>query len=452
MLSPERRTEAGLPWTSLNLTRLAWLTPVVAIGIAVRKPTQDNSYLWHVAAGSRQIELGHVLTADPFTFTGVGMPWRTQSWLLELGYGWLERFGPLASANVVVVLAAIVLLTSIGLRVFSGRGLLGPLAVLWILWLSVGYFTARPVFASLALFALLTLVTTRGALHWTIPLILWVWAAVHGGWIVGLGYLALQALRLRQKRLAVAVLAGAAMATVTAHGWAIWEILLRFAQAGENLDLIQEWLPPDLLSVPFVPYLVAILALVALSVTEKIQQDDLWVVLPFLAFSFTANRAVPLAGIALVSFIFPRNSSRLGSAPLARPFAIATILVVLFLPVVVPTGFKNFEETFPVEAERALRNVPTFHDDSTGGYLIYMEFPFVFVDDRAEFFGDLYSDFIEAREGKPAWEALFRRYAVSQVLLPVEATLVYVLEEQGWTRIYSDGRFVILADPAEMSR
>ena len=41
-------------------------------------------------AGELQLEIGRVLTTDPFSFTAGGEAWRTQSWLAELGYAWLE--------------------------------------------------------------------------------------------------------------------------------------------------------------------------------------------------------------------------------------------------------------------------------------------------------------------------------------------------------------------------
>ncbi|MGA7270083.1 MAG: hypothetical protein WB239_03320, partial [Acidimicrobiia bacterium] len=107
-------TGEGRRLPQLNLIRLAWLAPVTAILIALRRPTQDNSYLWHIQAGLRQIDLGSVLTRDPFSFTAAGRPWRTQSWLIELVYGWFERIRPLASADVVVGAAALILLGAVG--------------------------------------------------------------------------------------------------------------------------------------------------------------------------------------------------------------------------------------------------------------------------------------------------------------------------------------------------
>ncbi len=420
------------------------MVPITAIGIALRKPTQDNSYLWHVEAGLRQIDLGSVLTSDPFTFTAFGSPWRTQSWLVELGYGWFESIGPLASAGVVVGLSSLVLLLSVGLRVAPGRRILGPLAVVWVMWQTLGYFTARPVFLSLALFALLTLMADRRKLRWTIPLLFWVWASSHGGFVVGLGYLVLQALRHRRRSYVVDAVAGAATATLTAHGWAVWEILVQFGGSSDNLELIREWLHPNFISLPLWPFLAGIVALIALGSVGKVDRNDLWIILPFVVFAFTANRAVPLAAIAIVPFVFPPTMSTLGTTPLARPAAWGAMLLIVGLAWLAPVDVDTFEKEFPVEASAHLAEVPTFHNDSTGGYLIYEGFPYVFVDDRAELFGDTYRRFIEAIGARPGWESLFEEYGVEQVLLPVEDTLVEVLRSEGWKPTYEDREFVVL--------
>ena len=72
--------------------RHVWLlAPFVALVAPLSRPISDNSFLWHVRAGTVQLDLGEVLRADPFSYTSGGEPWRTQSWLAELGYGWLER-------------------------------------------------------------------------------------------------------------------------------------------------------------------------------------------------------------------------------------------------------------------------------------------------------------------------------------------------------------------------
>lgn len=435
----------GRHWSpAFSLTWIVFLLPITAILFALRKPIRDNSYLWHVAAGTHQIGLGSVATADPFTFTVSGEPWRTQSWLMELAYGWFERFSPLASAHWTVAVSAIILLLSVGLRVSSGRRLLGALGVLWVMWLTFGYFTPRPVFPSLALFALVALVVSRARLRWILPLLFWLWASIHGGFVVGLGFLVLECLRRKEYRYLVDAGLAMLVSMFTAHGWGVWQTLVDFARSGENLDLISEWRPPDLISPALAPFLVGLVMLVALGILQRIRKEDLWVIAPFLVFSFSANRAIPLAAIALVPFVFPPNSLRLGNAPLARPAFVAAIAAIVVLPLLLPTGNQEFNDLFPVEAAKQLDNAPTFHNDSIGGYLIYAGFPYVFVDDRAELFGDLYLRFIDAVSARPGWEELFEEFGVDQVLLPNDATLAYWLEREGWRVRFRDPSFVIL--------
>ena len=346
--------------------------------------------------------------------------------------------------------AAIVLLSAIGMRVYPGRRLMGPIGVLWVMWLTLGYFTARPVFPSLALFALLTLVADRVRLRWAIPLIFWVWASVHGGFIVGIGYLVLQTLRLRDRRYALDALAGCVAASFTAHGWGVWGILASFAGSSSNLQLISEWRAPDFISLPLFPFLLGLVALIVMGAYGKLVKRDLWIVVPFVVFAFTANRAVPLAAIAIAPFVFPKNEFPLGLRELARPAAWAAGAVILFIGVVVPINHEVFAQTFPVEAAKHLEDVPTFHTDGTGGYLIYAGFDEVFVDDRAELFGPLYRRFVEAMSAHPGWEDLFQEYDLRQALLPNNNSLLSVLIAEGWTVRYKDDNFTLLEAPAPL--
>lgn len=75
----------------LRIAHLRLLIPFVVIAWRATLPIGDNSFLWHVRAGTLQLETGEVLRSDPFSFTAFGEAWRTQSWLLEIAYGWLEN-------------------------------------------------------------------------------------------------------------------------------------------------------------------------------------------------------------------------------------------------------------------------------------------------------------------------------------------------------------------------
>ena len=91
--------------------------PFEAAIIAARLPVRDNSYLWHVRSGTVQSGRAAVLTADPFSFTAQGRPWRTQSWLADLLYDWGDRLWALDFVVPLILLGSILLVACVALRV-----------------------------------------------------------------------------------------------------------------------------------------------------------------------------------------------------------------------------------------------------------------------------------------------------------------------------------------------
>ena len=69
-----------------------------------------------------------------------------------------------------------------------------------------------------------------------------------------------------------------------------------------------------------------------------------------------------------------------------------------------------------------------WHDDATGGYLIYVNRLPVFIDDRAEMFGaEFFEEFVNTRRGTPTWRSAFDRYGIEQALVASDAGLAQVL-------------------------
>lgn len=443
------------PSRSLRVGHVGLAVPFAAAIIAARLPVRDNSYLWHVRAGTVQIDQNSVLTTDPFSFTAGGQSWRTQSWLADSLYGWGDRLWGLDLVAPLVLMGAVLLVAAIAIRAFRAVGtpLLGALGTVWILWLTIGYFTPRPVLPSLALFGLFLLAADREKLRWALPLLMWTWASVHGGFVVGLGYLVLDGLRRRDRTRVWDTAAATVVTLFTAHGWGVWETILRFARSSEALDLIVEWLPPDFTSVEHFPFALGVLALLFGAIKERIQPRDLWVIGPFLLFAFTANRAVPLSSLVLAPFFLQSQPSRPRAA---RPRAttlesrLNAILLgaVLVIPLVVPLPGGLDRELFGVDAISHLAPGRAFHDDAVGGYLIYAEWPEreVYIDDRAELYGDVFVDFVRIRAGQGRWEVVFDRFQIRQALLKVDDPLARILAAGGWTERFRDERFVILAE------
>jgi hypothetical protein len=353
----------------------------------------------------------------------------------------------------------LVLVSAIALRVYRaiGKPLPAAIGVGWIVWLVIGYFTPRPVLFSLALLATLLLLADDNRLRWAIPLTLWIWSAVHGGFIVGLGFLVLDGLRRKDHRRMVDLAVGTGVTLVTAHGWGTWQIVMEFLGKGEALDLIVEWLTPNLISIELFPFALGIVALLIGAVRGRMKIEDLWVVIPFLLFAFTANRSVPISGLVLGPFFVSGLSSwRLAgdqATPRQSVLNLAALGVLAAIPWLAPISGGLDKEMFAVEALQHVQPGRLFHDDAVGGYLIYAQWPKreVYIDDRAELYGTLFEEFVKARGGEAVWRVVFQRYDLKQALLKSDDALLETLRAEGWIETYKNEDFTLISAPPPIS-
>lgn len=457
-MSQTRSSRAGL--ARLRTTHLFLLLPWIAVVVAARQPIRDNSFLWHVRAGTLQLDAGEVLRTDPFSFTFGGSPWRTQSWLVDLLYGVLERqFGHglawvswmnIAVFGLTLLIAALVLWR-------STRSVPATAAVLFLLgWLIVPYVNPRPVaFSYLLLVALMATLELRW--RWAVPLLIWIWAALHGSFVLGIGLVVLEALRLRDRNWVRPIVLSALAASLTAHGLALWQVLARFSQSREALDLITEWQPPNLTNIATLPYAVFILLVLVGATRGVITPRDLWVVAPFLLFGLTSGRAVIVGALVISPFVVralldlapgPGRSERTDGPPPLVVMLVGAAIVVL--PFFLSARAEILDESrFPVAAAEFLAPVPTFHTDVDGGYLIYARWPEqpIFTDDRAELFGgEFFRAFVDARGAVPGWDDVFAQWEIEQVLLRTDDPLAGVLEARSdWSTVHRDTDHVVFA-------
>jgi hypothetical protein len=428
---------------------------MIAAVIAGRIPVRDNSYLWHVRAGTLQIDLGRVLTEDPFSFTAAGRAWRTQSWLADLLYGWLDRRWGLEVVTPIVVFGALLIVGAIAIRTY--RVLRSPFAAAlgttWVMWLLIGYFTPRPVVFSLGFFAVMLAIADEERLRWALPGWVWLWASIHGGFVVGIGYLVLDGLRRRDRRRIVDVAAVIVFTLFSAHGLGTWQTVLQFLGNTKALDLIVEWLTPNLISIELFPFLLGIIAILVGAIRGRVKMADLWVIVPFLAFAFTANRSVPLSALVLapwfVSSLMPLGKKATSPTRLQGVVNAVILATVIILPWAIPIKGGLDDELFGVEAVERLGPGRAFHDDGVGGYIIYSKWPdrLVYIDDRAELYEEDFIEFAKARDANEVWREVFARYDIGQALLKHEDPLTQVLLAEKWEPVFEDDRFVVLVAP-----
>jgi hypothetical protein len=433
-----------------SLAHLVLLVPFVALVIDAWAPIRDNSFLWHVRAGELQTTAGEVLVADPFSFTMLGERWLTQSWLAELLYAWGESNWGLGFVPPMMLLLSSVTFLAIGLVAYRRSRSEWSTAIIVALTtlLMISFLVPRPVLFSFALFALVVLAWDRPATRWAVPLLFWIWASVHGSFAIGLAYVGLTIIvESDWKALPTAIVAGLST-FLTAHGLGVLEFLLDFSEAGPALALLSEWRRPELTSVVFAPFLIGVGLIVIGAGRRKVTPRHLVILVPFLLLALSATRAVPPSWIALVPLM---GTALVGLAVGARqrfsmPAAAVFALVVVITPWFIISDGSIDEERFPVAASEELADVPTFHDDRSGGYLIWAQGPerLIYIDDRAELYGERMTEFVEVRDLERDWEPVFQRDGLEQVLLSTDEELVDELEMAGWSRTYEDDLFVVL--------
>ncbi len=440
----------------LSVRHLFVLVPILGVVVAAARAISDNSFLWHVRAGTIQLDTGQVLRADPFSFTAGGEAWRTQSWIADLGYGLLERWtGDLSWVWPLVAITMTATLALVGVAVYrEAHNLVATAGVLFFVgWLVLRTLVPRPVVFSHMLLAALILALAHPRLRWTIPLLMWVWAGVHGSFVIGLGLIVLEALRTGRKQLWGTLGLSVVAVSLTAHGLALWLVLVEFAQNRGALDLIQEWAPPDLTDPGAAPYALLVGALLLGAARSRIEPGDLVVVVPFLLFGLTSYRALIPATLVLAPWA--ARSIRLAPGRRrAEPGLVNSAIALTLVVVAVWLGASRAEsapddELFPVAALGAVSAGNVFHGDAVGGYLIYAAWPdrLVYTDDRAELYGEQrFQEFVDTRAGRPGWEDVFARYDINQALLSSTDTgLEAVLAASGWSERYRDDEFVVLA-------
>lgn len=437
----------------LTLWHVVATLPWIVAVLVARSSIGDNSFLWHVTAGRLQNDARSVLTEDPFSILTMGDAWRTQSWLADIFYSWAHELAGLAFVPWLRFGGALVLflvVVATAWRVSASLPATAAMAFIVAL-LAVPYLNPRPVLVSYVLLSLVVLAEREAGLRWALPPLFFVWASLHGSWVIGAGYLALKVLERREYyRIRSEAPLIALAAFVTAHGWGVIDYLVAFAGSSDALSLITEWGVPDLLSVARLPFTLALLVLLLGGAQGGISTRQMVFTIPLVLFGFSSNRSVLPALLMLVPVLVLGLRSLLGRR-FERPLlGVRVILVaVAILPILLPVEGGLDRNRFPADLIEQVRGQRVFHGDVVGGYLIYAHWPEtdVLIDDRAELFGDELRRFVDVRGGKPGWSDYFDEYDFRAAIIQKDTPLVELLERSGWVASSSgeeESRWVLL--------
>lgn len=454
-------------------------TVAIAVGgwIIQLGPLIDNSFLWHLKTGHWILDHGFP-RHDPFSFTAPGEPWVLQSWLAEVIYAGTDRLaGPegIRLLRGLLGMAIAVLAYRLALRLSRHTARAAFIAAASVA-ASMPFWSSRPlVFGILALLLLVWVVEVPDSGFGsrpmpTIPIIMWLWANLHGTFALGFVYLALHLGGRwldghppnagRERRLGTAALVGFALCFANPYGAPLVTFPVRLLSRGDVLRQVVEWSSPDFRSVfgiLFGIWLAALLA-VLLPARRRLTRRDTLIVVVFVLLALWAQRNIALAAFTGMP-VLARHSAAAELRDRARVLNYALIAALVALGAKATTTLLakpdfDLAPHYPVPAMRAVENRGLLGrrlatTDYWGAYLIHAYWPRqrVFLDDRYDMYPSaMFDDYYELLVAKPTWQGVLDRWRIDVVVWPTDTALTQLLTvSPGWSRVYRDQQATVFA-------
>jgi hypothetical protein len=447
----------------------------------------------HIAIGEYILESGSIPTSDIFSHTMEGQPLVPHEWLSQTLFALSHRMAGLNGVAwlTALVLAAVYAILTAGLRKIGVSALISLAAGLTaalVGWLQT---LTRPYIFTLLFFTVFLVILEmyrrdrRWRLLLLLPLIMIVWANMHGAFISGLVLVGLYALgaALEKKPRDVLVFLGLLLSL-----WMVsWLNPIGRPLAAHSFGYLQEqflvtvtleYQSPDFHSVSTWPFLLISLAALAFGWRSKRRMawTSLVLLVSWTALSLYSARNIPLYGqVAIFLLAWEASQWVAETWPSVNVFLWRTDgasqrswgwmwagLWILLLVGLQAVGFEldawrmgnSFDpQVLPVEAvdflEESSPEGRVFNDFTWGGYLLYRLWPEnqVFIDGQTDFYGeDLTRDYLTVVNASPGWEEILERNDVGWIIVRPRRPISRWLEQSaGWEQIYRDGTAVVWA-------
>ncbi|HEY0603020.1 MAG TPA: hypothetical protein VGD58_08920 [Herpetosiphonaceae bacterium] len=486
-------TQQSSGWPSIDQIWVLALVALIALKVQLT-PVMPNDFWWHMATGRIIAQTGSVPRADQFSYTQSNQAYYNQPWLAQLlMYGGYELGGAalLVFVQTLLLGGSFALLYAIcrregaGVRVAVMCTLLGALVAMDNWQIRPQTYAVPLCIATLGV--LLAWRRSGTAPLWALPLIMLIWANLHGTFtlllaLCGMIWLGAIGERLwfggnrswRELRTLTLWSVVALLATLAnPRGIGIWGYVAGLLTNRSVGDLVTEWASPfRVIAEPMTWIFFAVFAgVLAILVWRRryVRLTDLLVLLPFSALAFQSVRNILWLGIvaapicARLLSAAPRPATqRTGGVVLMNRLIAALLALMVFatLPwwksaLDLPPAVGNLisVET-PVAAtdelrSRGLHPQRLFHELGFGSYLIWSAQDLrVFIDPRIELYPyEQWRDYIVLGQGKEI-DALAQKYGFDGWLLDPQrqAGLVAALDRHpGWQRVFTADRAVYFA-------
>lgn len=455
---------------------------------------QDPDFWWHLRIGRWMVENGRLPSHDLFTFTVPDHVWTDHEYLTEMlmwmVYAATGTFGLSVAFGVITWSGFWILYRQVRRRPFVIVGL----------GLALAAIAGAPIWGPRA--QMITFALTCLELYWLdaylsgrsraltfFPLVVILWANLHGGWVIAFAWLGAALLaeligwawdpsnpahRAHVRFLAIITAASLVAVVATPHGFSLY--LYPFLTVGSVAQekLIVEWFSPDFHQVYLRPFEAMVFVLIAGFALRRPRLYDFLLAALALAFALQSVRNVALfvavatpVIINTYSEYWKEVSGARGWKPVLPPrpvFAVVTAVALLLITgaTVLHIGAETSSakqhsldaSSYPIGAADWLAAHPDvgtrmYNQYGWGGYLAYRFYPEpnrrVFIFGEAALMGDpLLNQYEDVQTLRTDWKAVLDQYQVDYVVYNSKEALANVLATQpGWTLVYQDSVAVI---------
>jgi len=408
----------------------------------------DPDFGWHLAAGN-YIRAHGIPAHDIFTYTARNFPWIDHEWGNDVIVSWLYQLG---GYFVLCILYAALWASALFV---NGRRSLKVLSLAAVAFLP--YAGIRPIAWTVLGFALLLRFTSDKSRFpkLAIPLIFIIWANLHGGFVIGLVYLAYLAIARRSRSWGLILLLSIFATFINVYGPRLYVEIARTLFDRSLHSQISEWEPFYILG-PSWPYIILWMSGFWLFSRKKISHWLRFDTLLLVA-GFSSSRNIPLFIVASLGNTDAYLKKALGMIPKRLDWPRKLVLGGLAIAVVISVGyglkatywpFAPRESAYPVQAVAYLQTNACpgnlFNDYNYGGYLIWkLPSEPVYIDGRMPSWrapdGIKYLDtYLQVIKNKTVRQQQFTKYNIRCALLRntvTELKMAKQLKSIGWRQV-----------------
>jgi hypothetical protein len=356
---------------------------------------------------------------------------------------------------------------------------------------SIFHWLARPHIFSLLLFVMTYyLLEQFQSRHiqtfYFFPLLVLLWANLHGGFISGFILISVYLIgnsvkfvlsrdegkklyRQKTRVLMLTLFACVFVSLINPYGLGVLLYPVKLIFQRSIIDRIAEFQSPNfhhLLLVPSKYFL--LLAILLIGILKKnLDIIEIFLIIIFANMALFSQRFVPLFCIVVAPIlarnaqwilnqtksrfvdVFQRKSNDMclmDASASGYLWLVVGILIVTLAVAANRIEYQFDESRKPVEAVNFLKKVSLrgnmFNDDEFGDYIIYSAYPQykVFIDSRVDMYGvDHFKDYLTMVYFEPGWEKVIEKYKINWMILSSDSILSrYLNERKDWKTIYSD--------------